>query len=38
MGKIKKVPMFLTRDALKQEVEKRTDGTVTVRYDEKGYP
>jgi hypothetical protein len=38
MGKIKKVPTFLTRDALKKEVEKRTDGNVTVLYDEKGYP
>jgi hypothetical protein len=38
MGKIKKVPTFMARDALKVEVERRTDGNVTVIYDEKGYP
>jgi hypothetical protein len=38
MGKIKKIPTFMARDALKAEVERRTDGNVTVLYDEKGYP
>jgi hypothetical protein len=38
MGKIKKAPTFMARDALKAEVERRTDGNVTVLYDDKGYP
>jgi hypothetical protein len=38
MGEIEEVPTFMARDALKAEVERRTDGNVTVIYDENGYP
>jgi hypothetical protein len=33
-----RVSIHITRDRLRQEVEKRTNGHVTVLYDEKGYP
>jgi hypothetical protein len=38
MGRIKKSPALMARNALKAEVENRTDGNITVLYDKKGYP
>jgi hypothetical protein len=38
MSKMEKSPIIIIRDALRQEVEKRTEGAVTIMYDDRDLP